>query len=288
MAGSYPDVPSRRMAWDDDGCVCTVQSLTTNDGELTGAVLEKTPTDNVKLNSEADGQISGNNINGNGAACITVIFPELREVDGVYASIATANNTEIRRILTSGNTTNGVDGTYTVQVANYTDAYPSYPEKYRTGIVSLAVSNVRAVRIERDIGTAQNWENVHVYGEIAALQTPDRLLFVDATSGLEFGLPIDYGDVPRGSAEDRTFRLKNNSASLTAGSVQLTAEALYLGSGAWYTFNEGSGFQSTLPLAASIGAGAQSPTITLRRITPDTAQLGLHAARIQVSAGSWT
>ncbi len=127
----------------------------------------------------------------------------------------------------------------------------------------------------------------HVYGEISASETPDRLLYIDNATALEFKKPKDYGDVARGSAETYAMKLRNNSASLTASTVQLIAEALFQGSGAWYDFDEGSGFTATLSLASSIANGADSPVITVRRITPDAEALGLHEGRLQVSVGSW-
>lgn len=122
---------------------------------------------------------------------------------------------------------------------------------------------------------------------MAAGETSDRLLWVDNATGPEFGLPIDYGDIPRGSAEDTEVLLRNNSGSLRAASVQVTAEALYLDSGSWYTLKEpGGSFQATLPLSGSIGPGSDSSVLTLRRIVPDEETLGLQAGRLLASVGS--
>ncbi len=184
-------------------------------------------------------------------------------------------------------TTNGIDGTVVLESAAPGWGVGSVSPAYRENILSMAVSNVRAAMPYRVSGT-NTLRALHVYGEVAPAQTPNRLLFVDTGTGLEFSLPVDYGDVPRGSASDFTMKLRNNSTTVSAGTVQITAEALYLASGNWYTYSEGGAFQSTLQLASSIGPSADSPTITTRRIIPDAETLGLHAGRCQVSVGSWT
>lgn len=271
------------MAYDEDG---TVVFYGNQDGS--GALTELTTQQRIDLNDEDQ---SGHD-KGNPAAFYWLIFPELREVDGFFAARSAGNAEFLESLYSSGDTTNGRDGVWTQQIANVDNA-ATVLASYRTNITSLAVPNQRGIRMGQaayqsgKVGSSVT--AIHVYGEIFAGQTPDRLLFLDSASGLEFGLPIDYGDVPRGSAADRLIKLKNNSTSLTAGSVQLTAESLYLNSAAWYTFSEdGVLFQGTLPLTAAIGPGASSPTITLRRDIPDSETPGLHAGRVQASVGSWT
>lgn len=272
MAGSYPDSPSERMAYDEDS---SVQVFT-----LSWVLQpEATPAQKQELNDED--HVVAYNCSAIGSTYLATLFPELREVDGHFIS---TNGYQFQNLSTSGDTTNGIDGSWVVQVGSPTTWLSTIPE-WRNNITSLAVSNVRGIRINLT-GNA-SWFTQHIYGEIAPGQTPDRLLFIDGTSGLEYSLPIDFGDVPRGSAQDTTWKLRNNSASFTASTVQVTAESLYLASGNWYTFSEGGAFQSTLPLASGIGPGADSPTLTLRRIIPDTETVGLHAARIQASVGSW-
>lgn len=274
-AGSFPDVPSRRMAPDADGTVLYGHSET-------GAVVEQNQTVQTEMADEDD--IDGINLGLNSAYWVGYIFPELREVDGVYGFHVQG----IGKIDTSGDTTNGRDGTWTNRIANYVDSTTGVYSDYRDDIASLAVSNVRGLRYEKVGANAFAGLAFHPYGEISAGETPDRLLWFDQSAALEFALPIDYGDSARGMASDFVTYLKNNSGSLSAGTVQVTAEDLYLGSGAWFTFSEGGSYQATLSLASSIGSGANSPNITIRRIIPDAAQLGLHAARAYANVGAWT
>lgn len=286
MAGSYPDVPSRRMAWDDDGTIGFYQNQS-----VKPAPTVLNTTQKVELNDEDNASVAFGGGSGNGQTWwFWHFFPEQREFDGIFAAVAgTGHNGAVH---TSVDTTNGIDGTWVQQVADLPNYNEIYPSNYRTGITSVAVSNVRSIRTVTTAQSNQGNPNVmcyHVYGEITPGQTPDRLLYVDSGTGLEFGLPIDYGDIPRGSAADRQFKLRNNSGTLTATTVQMTAESLYLNSGAWFTFSDGGAFQSTLPLTAgSIGPGADSATVTLRRIVPDSESTGLHVARVQVSVGTWS
>lgn len=282
MAGSYPDVPSRRMAWDEDGTV-----LLTGDQAGSSALIELTSVQMVELNDEDD---SGYNFGSTSPPRFYWhLFPELRELDGFYASRATSALTTVH---TSPDTTNGRDGTWTQQIAN-ADQAGSVPTTYRTSIISTAVSSIRGVRLAQDGdsagGGAQTLRAEHLYGEISAGQTPDRLLFIDDATGLEFTLPIDYGNVPRGSSADRLIRLRNNSAAKTANTIQYTAQSLYLNSAAWYTATlpGGSTFQSTQQLA-SLAPATTSGLITLRRVVPNTEDLGVHAARLYANVDTWT
>lgn len=281
MAGSYPDAPSRRMAWDADGSIYLYREATSV------PMTEPAASTRVELNDEDSTSVHSlfNNVRRE----YVIIFPELREIDGAYAG-GGATYPDFGFDV-SADTTNGIDGSWTTGIASSTSGVfqPGAPYTYyRSAIRSMALSNKRAIMAVSADGNDGRMDAFHVYGEIAAGETPDRLLWIDNTTGLEFNLPIDYGDIPRGSAEDRELKLKNNSATLTAASVQITAEALYLNSGAWYTFSEGGAFQSTLALAASIGAGASTSTITIRRDTPDSETLGLHTARAYVNVGSWS
>lgn len=274
------------MAYDADGTVViSAKPIASPMVEVAGAVT-------VLMNDESNtnnGSLTGGT-SGGLERRLAWVFPELREFDGFFGSSLQGSANRLLTLASSGDTTNGVDGTWTTRLAdvatgcgNSTTTY----DNYRDEIFSVAVGNVRGVRLLVQVDQNQ-FQSGHIYGEISPGETPDRLLWIDNTTGLEFNLPIDYGDIPRGSAEDRELKLKNNSASLTAASVQITAEALYLASGAWYTFSEGAAFQSTLALAASIGAGASTSTITIRRDTPDSETVGLHAARVYTAVGTWS
>jgi len=278
MAGAYPDVPGRRMGWDSDGTVCVWRRL--NVAQLT----EATASQRAELNDEDDVNV----VAQSSAWHVYFIFPEQREVDGIYVKIGAYTNA-IGDVGISADTTNGLDGAWSTLISDYPDSTnpPGYPG-YRENIVSTAGSNARGLYVyfQRDL-----WlRAVHLYGEISPGQTPDRLLFIDESTGLEFQLPKDYGDVPRGSARDFQMRLKNNSTvagnNVTLNNIQLTAEDLFLGSGAWYTFSVGgSAFAGTVQIA-SLAPEAASQLIVCRQVIPVDETLGPHAGRAKATVGS--
>ena len=285
MAGSYPDVPGRRMAWDADG---TVAFHGSQDGG--GALTEFTALQMAELNDEDD---TGVDFGGaQGGRFHWQLFPELRELDGFYASSSGASSqAALSTVHTSATTTNGRDGTWTQQIASAAQT-GTVPATYRTSIISTAVSSIRGVRLAQagTAGTnAQVLAGEHLYGEISPGQTPDRLLWIDVATGLEFTAAVDYGNVPRGSSRDRNLRLRNNSAALTANTIQYTAESLYLASGSWYTFTlpGGSTFQSTRQVA-SLAPATSSGIIVARQVVPNTETLGLHAGRMFATVATWT
>lgn len=282
MAGSYPDVPSRRMAWDADGTVMAHK-------DENGIITEFSATNKERAQSE-DGTSEAPTLGATVDDRIVAIFPELREVDGYYISLhepATFND----QAEVSTDTTNGIDGTWSALGSNFGSATTTHDE-YRTAIHSLAGSNVRGFEFPDLTGAGGGGGNVsrlHIYGDITPGETPDRLLFIDEATGLEYTAARDYGDTPRGGSEDVTWRIKNNSASLTAETIQYTTEDLFRGSGAWYTHSlpGGSTYQATRQVA-SLAPATTSGLITTRRVTPGDALLGVHAGRTYLNVGTWS
>jgi hypothetical protein len=282
MAGSYPDVPGRRMAWDGDGSVLTMR-LSADGGATYGEVQDHGGS-RAEINDEDSVDSIGGGVSGS-ARIVAVFFPELREFDGFFARTSTASRIDV--LQTSGNTTNGIDGTWTTESADYPDTGVSVLDLYRSSITAFARSNVRAVRMAWASNTAP-LRAMHIYGDITPGETPDRLLFIDEATGLEFTAAKDWGNVPRGGSEDLEWRIHNNSATLTATTIQYSAEALYLGSAAWYTHTlpAGATFQATRQVA-SLAPATTSGLILTRRITPAGETLGPHAARLLLNVASW-
>lgn len=283
MAGSYDDAPGRRMAIDDDG---TVGLYAYTSGS--GTIGELSDGNVATINSENESYVGFGGLS-EPSRYLWFIFPELREVDGVFHVYN--NGGAPGQYSTSGDTTNGRDGTWTQRSANLPD-FTVCMGNYRDEITSLAVSNVRGVRVALAAGTALNFQRVtshHIYGEISSGETPDRLLFIDEATGLEFTLPRDLGDIPRGGSEDLEWRIENNSATLTANTIQYTTEAVYLSADGWYTHTEpgGATFQATQSIA-SLAAATTTGLITTRRITPGNETPGLYAARTYLNVASWS
>jgi hypothetical protein len=278
MAGAFNDAPSRRMAYDTDGTV----GHEVNTGG--GVVAEATPTFLANANAENE---SGWDLVGNFTRWATLIFPELRELDGVFCAVDEAA-TFPTTVDSSADTTNGVDGTWTTRIADLGNFLVTY-SNFRDNITSLAVATEKAIRAK--FGASSNDQDVrgyHVYGAISPAETPDRILFLDTEDAdAVFTKVLDFGDVPRGQTVTRTFKIKNNSSGLTINTIQITAEDLYLNAGDWYTFgDDGVAFQATFA-AGNLGPGA-TKLIYLKQAVPDGETLGAQTGRVKVSHASLT
>jgi len=297
MAGSYPDVPGRRMGWDQDGTIALWQhspgllGVSGPGGMFADVTTAFTTQEKQDLQDEeyaSAWQKNGHASNGAGNMLFLFIFPELRDLDGFYPRTNAGGSTDW--LYDSADTTNGFDGTWGESVT-FTTSTSSNLDDYRDTITSFSRTGKRSAKYAQngDYGGANApliFYNFHLYGEIAASETPDRLLFVDEITSLEYQFPKDYGDVPRGSAREFEMRLKNNSGSLTANTVSGDSTDFFGGSGAWYTFDvAGGGFSGSYNIT-SIGNGASSGLITVRQVIPDDADVQVHAGRHEVAVSS--
>lgn len=299
---AYPNYPSRRMAWDADGSVLLYyvgNNLPTTVGIAPpGPWLEANSAFRAETNDEdLVASINGFGLGGGtGAAHVCIIFPELREIDGVFDQWEGNGGISSYWQKASPDTTNGIDGAWTQDIVSGKSA-PSAMQTldrtdYRTNIQTTALSSMRAIRIFARSGGSNTYvgvDELHIFGEIAAGQTPDRLLFIDETSGLEFTTALDFEDVPRGSSEDREWRIKNNSATLDANTIQYTSEALFLGAASWFTHSlpAGSTYQGTQQIT-TLAPATTTGIIKTRRISPGTDAPDVYAARTYLNVDTWT
>ena len=315
MAGSWPDCPSRKIAYHDDGTVVVGRY------EDLGAPYENFYEWSVagvnELNDLDHQTISPSWPNTYSASTrfgpiITVltrvetawIFPELRDIYGFVGELHHAGGSvnEIwLDVYTSPDTTNGIDGTWTHQFFYYTGSnviVDGTPESWRTMIVPLSVPGTRSVRVRSNNGVTSKefeWRAVYIFGTIASTETPDRILYVDDNTGPEFTKPMDWGDVPRGTTLDRDIYLLNNSATLAAGGVMvLDFTTLYNSSDTWYQIKStaGGAFADTFnvpTMAAATRYPTGTDTFTVRLTVPDDEPLSIYEAILELSpATSWT
>lgn len=280
MAGSYDDAPSRRMAYDLDGTVVLRYD--------TGAATELSASIVTELNDEDNVKAFG--IGSNDAAWVAFVFPELREIDGIFTAVYKATfASSFGAVQTSPDTTNGIDGTWTTRIADITD-YESCYDNFRDEIVSMAVPGIKGVRVRfaQSADTSAGAMAIHLYGPISPAETPDRMLFLDTGSDPAdevFTKPLDFGDVPRGQTTTGEFKIKNNSGSLTINTIQVTAEALYLNAGGWFEFGDDQvNYQGTFAVG-NLGPGA-TKLIYYKQIIPDGETLGVQTGRVKVSHAS--
>lgn len=290
MAGSYPNLPAPRMAYDVDGTfvvrIAGAGSYPLSSGDL------------QVLNGESD-----NYLDYNSGDNIAFIFPQQRNIAGFFV-----NGYEVRdpsSLQVSNDTTNGIDGGWsTIENdwsnlgVNYVNSTATSPT-YRRYIKKLNIMNIRAIKFNTTSGGGYHrWRCIHLYGTVFDHgETPDKLRMWHPTldqplddNTFEDGTHIDWGDTVRGTSADRTFRVKNNSATLTANSIQLSTTVLTNTTPSLvnqFEYSDGGAFAQTLDIG-NLAPGAISPLITVRRNTDISATLSVWTARIDIEPTSWS
>lgn len=264
MAGSYPDAPGPRMAYDLDGSAAVDIALSGTVNPLSAASMQV-------LNNEASDYYTP--LDG-----VAILFPQARDIAGVLA----ATRYESGVIQVSTDTTTGIDGTWST-IGTATSS--SYAEQYRPVTVVAAVSSVLGVRVM----SGTRIYRIHIYGSPSA--TSDRLAMWHPTLDEPVsGAYFDWGDVSQNTSGTRTFRVKNLSATLTASTITLSTSTLTDSTPSilpQHTLaTDGVTFGATATIA-SLAPGAISAPVTLQRLSPANAQLGLWALRMQATAASW-
>lgn len=288
MSGNYPDPPNAlRMAWDRDGTVlCQVRTDT-------GAITTYGSTERNNLNDE---DTDGLNFTTTGSMSVyrfCLIFPELRDITHYAIGATFGGGVTPGALQWSADTTNGFDGTWTNAVNPWVNKGTN--ASLLRSPDAVTINGAKAVRwygntggFTQDITTLF----AHFYGGPAAGQNPDRLRLWHPSSDAEMlGPNFEFGNVARSTSADKTFRIKNNSATLTANDVVLSLGALTDTSpsvpGQYLLSQDGVNFAATQNIG-NLAPGAISGVMTLRRVTPSNAVLGLWWARVLAVATSWT
>lgn len=292
MAGFYPDVPAPRMAYDRDGTAVFKLNISS------ATIVEQLSNANVQATNDEDGdtyQVTGSQ---NTTFAMCYIFPQFRDI-AAYHWHYTGNNAP-STIETSTDTTNGIDGIWTSQGAGVATASFS-TVAMRTAIQSVTWNGVKAVRFRVVTGGSGGQSHLlyamHLYGMLSAGETPDRLRMwhptldepLDDNTSAD-GAHFDWGDIQRNTSSDKTFRIKNNSATLTANSIVISQETLSDTSptvNSQFTFSDGGAFAASIDIG-NLAPGALSPVITKRFARPSNASLSLWTSRTVANPGSWT
>lgn len=284
----YPALPGHRLAWDReaDGFFFLASAP--------GASAMSEPQ-RQDLNNEQDAAALAQNAAGPVVAYVGVLFTELMNIDGLY--IATSPGTNITDIETSTDTTDGKNGTWAVAESgapvlgqDFTTT-PSVGAQWRNEIATKNFNGIKAIRFKYPGGAIITYYALHLYGEPVA--TGERLSVWDPALDQRYSIAgLDFGDAPRRSSADLTFRVKNLGA-LVSNAVTLAVEDIVTPAtgpdvnSQFLLSIDGRTFGPT----ASIGTltpGQVSPLCYLRRVTPTNAALGLWALRLLASGTNKT
>lgn len=291
---SYTALPDRRMPYHRDGTVVyrgftTASTSSAFFGLGPNSVLSS--AQRIELNDD-DSTDTGEAHPETFFTGFWFFFPELREVTA-YAHLLSAvgaySNTAMQG---SNDSTNGMDGTWEsaslpggASIATLDTAR----DAWRTNIKAVSFTGAkRVLRLTvKNNGALGNGAiyGVDLYGEKAAGQTPDDLIFInhDDTPGVEYTAPEDFGDRPLGTSAVRQFRVKNASPTKTANAINLQCND------ADFTISTDNVNWVVTINIASLAAGAESSTMYVRNTTPAAGSLlGPREAEIVAIVGSWT
>lgn len=281
MAGNYMDAPASRLAYDRDGSIGVTITAA-------GAITSLTAADLRALNDESEGSPTFNT-----KARLAIIFSVPHDLVAIFLAL---NFSTLASIETSKDTTTGIDGTWTTQVAPAAyvrDVRPQYRIAANlTPMLSGSDSQeVRGIRVSFLLNQTGGFRGLHIYGDVSSSATDDRLSFREASSDVEVGpTHFDWGNVPRASSADKTFRVKNLSTDQTAQSVEVFPEALTPGipsvAGMLMLSLDGVTFTPSVNLG-DLSPGEVSPVITTRRVIPANAQVSVWSARFVADADTW-
>ncbi len=299
---SYTALPDRRMPYDNDGTVVAYGVgggyASAADFFAQGIAGYLTGADRIELNDrDFAGLVAGAQItySSGGRVGLWWFFPEQREVTAAVIGHNSASSlffpaTGLDVVHGSSDSTNGVDGTW--EVATMPAGYPNVPtslDGWRSGIKAISFTGAKRVLRMSFLGNAGTAGFAvvlaHLYGEKAAGQTPDDVIFIDhdTTPGVEYAAPEDFGDRPLGTTVTRQFRVKNVSPTLTANSINLQCN-----DADFAISTDGTTWVTTINIA-SLASGAESATMYIRNTTPAPGSvLGPRFSRIVAIVGSWT
>lgn len=291
MAGTYPDIPANRFVLEQDGTKLYRLSndlATSTESAAWLPVISDTDADYWELNNEGSWGGAGRR------GWICVVFPELRDIVGFFINLGgdTVGSFEMQY---STDSVDGISGTWT----NGFDNFPfntTISPYYRTGIDPVNWLGVKAIRfgIGRSVYNGAAFQArvsvLHLYGSISSGQNPDRLRFWHPLSDIEApAYHFDFGDVPQGTTHTKQFRIKNNSATLTANDIVLTRvsqSAAELQTGLQFSI-DGAVWADTVDIG-DLGPGAISPILRVRRIVGPTEEPSIpRSAYLMANATSW-
>jgi hypothetical protein len=277
--GNYPTPPGRRIPYDINGSV--LQALA--DGEVTPDTADSNQM--ALMNNEANSEWLPSPWGLDNWGDVSILFPDKIDMEGIFVASSLGHSGDtVGACFVSVNSTNGFDGDWVQVIASLTDHYGGSDWREIDTFGYLGVIAVK-FRWKRYIGELSG---IHLYGKRAATGAdPDHIEFLDPLNGDAIFDPLhDYEEVPRGQVQQRTFKVKNASATLTAQSVDLSIESLTGVSYDWYDFSlDDVSYNPTLALG-NLTPG-QTVTVYLKQGVPVTAPLGLHAARIKAEPVAW-
>ena len=279
----YTAIPDRRIPYDNDGSVVGWWYYPESVRRwITGSELTSL---NALLPTVGSGYYTSSYLEVGPQGPI-FFFPEQREITAYYVKEG-LNSYATEAFRGSNNSGNGTDGTWETASIPAGSHQADTNFTWRMFIVHVSFTGPKKVlRVESQgpNGRCLFW-TCHLYGEKAAGQTPDDLIYInhDDTPGVEYAAAEDFGYQALGTTVVRQFRVKNVSPTKSANTINIQCNDTD------FAISEnGSTWVVTINLA-SLAAGAESPTYYVRCTTPSPGGLlGPRFARIVTTVASYT
>lgn len=289
MAGSYPNAPDHKIFYNDDGSVL----FTEHEGVTTILSAAQAALVNDESNSTGFGWGNGHRAG--------ILFPQLMDIkafyvrgDLTYSGLHVAHDLSVR---TSTNTSNGVDGTWTEQTATATIYGIDTVTDYRSNLTYVDYPGIIAITVSSlsvgDYISGGSLGIYNVYGRPSAGESPDRLRFWQPVIDEEVpGSHFDYANMKLNTTKTIPFRIKNNSAALTAHSIVISDDALTPAPVTLASLTRFSALSTPGTKTASLNIGDLAPgavsQLLYAHITTTDATVGLWRQRYKAVAGSWS
>lgn len=293
MSGGYPDAPGQRLAYDTDGTTLVFRR-TSGTGDV--SFYPAGSSQQVALNNESNDvtQFQGSVLTH---WTLFFYFLEPRDLFGVWTAGTAA---DIGDVVTtafeySDDSTAHTNGTWTSAGGMEWEAPIRVWDTWREEVEPFDSTASVAFRF---ILTGQGaldfsprlLKQVHIYGTTNDAATPDRVIFLDKVTGLEFDAVYDWDYLPRGTIKEKAIQVKNNSTTLQANDVTLAFSSLQsFNPDAWMEMKDGGGSYST---GLSLGNLAANTTyandITLKIDVGSTSGFGPISIRLENYISGWT
>lgn len=284
MAGSYPDTPGYRFAYDRDGTIGF---------KYTGSLSTMTQQERAYLNAEA---VTGaSNLMGlQGQRYFGFIFPEPRRITGIWMTADRGVETTgfAPTMQWSNTSTNGADGTWATGATNFGTIWePHQTTKpyYRSSITTVDIPGVTALRF---FATKTDYFviSVHIYGTIGSTESPHRLRIIDLNND-EISTQFDFGNIAQRATVTKQFRIINNSPTMTAQNITVSLQAPTNATptliGQLQVSTDNVGFANAVNIG-DLAPSASSGILYIKNAVAPDAQLGVWTARVVATPVSWS
>jgi hypothetical protein len=282
MAGSYPDVPGYRFAYDVDGTVVAFYSNTGDTFNLSSSEVRVLNDDDIVTEALSSGSITGSGR----TRLLVFFFPEPRSITGVLANLLTS-----MPLQWSSDSTDGLDGTWTAVPGFSSYNSTALKTNLRTQIFSVSLDNVTAIRLGNAANNySQIFRNFHIYGTISPANGADRLRVVDVSNN-DIAAQLDFGNLKQRATSTKQFKIINNSLSQTANNITVNLEAATDATpsliGQYQISTDNIAFANAVNIG-TLAPGAESGTLYVRMNPANNAMLSVWSARIIAHPTSWS